>query len=189
MSEATLFFSPPSVTREVLGKSIEFRAVSIKTAFRLKTIGKPLAEALAAVFEKAPEGALVNRETNLPDGNGSEKETIVEPASSEALKFLSEKKSKAMTALFDTILTDENLDVVCEVIYDSIKHNDGASEFNKDALKEFPLPAFGEMVIGVAQANKGVFGPLADLLGSALENQVKSKLGTADADEEETQPS
>ncbi len=178
------FISPQGTEYTVAGKALMFYPVSVKTAFKLKGVAKPIASALTKLFQK--DGPL-KQTTVLDTVEGNQ--TDIQPLSIEAAKFIQESHSSAAQEIFDTLTNEKTLLVIGELIMDSLRDDYKRHPAPTEAqIQEFvdslDLEVIAQMAIGVVKANTKLFHPLREWAGeaikaakSALPPEVKNSLG------------
>jgi hypothetical protein len=182
-------FSPNYITEKVMGVEQHFYPVSVGLMFKLRTIGKPLARSLAFLFGKndndvGSKSIFLSRE----EGLSPDQEITSEPISEGLAKLRLEQKESAIEGIIASLTDETHLEVVGKIIMDSMRDVFPKEEkSDRPPAKEFidtlPLPALTCCLIGVAKANKGVFGPLAEQVTEAITASV-ARIGKAN----ETQP-
>ncbi len=180
------FLEPDAITHKVNGQDIEFYPVSLKTLFEIKTIAKPLAMALGVLFEdKGRDIGSVSRNFHTPDGEHLDNEMIVEPISLDLAKLRATQRSESIQNLMEALTDEAAKKTLGKLIVESMKKH-----FEKDQappplefMNEIPANSLVDFLTGVAKANKGVLGPLADTL-TGLWAKVQTKMKTALSDEE-----
>lgn len=175
MSES--FFVDEHVTSEVQGQERRFLACSLDEMFKLKSLAQPLAEALTAFFSNTKDDAgIVSRNTQTPEG-ASEGEYIRDAISLDVIKFRAEQKKQALANLFEAFSSEDNQLILAGIIKDSLRGHEEVAKMDVKAFKKtIPAPAFGSLLVGVAKANKGVIGPLSEILDSSLAESLKTKI-------------
>jgi len=173
------FLSPKPTESTVGGTAIKFYPVSVGLAFQLKDIAKPLAAGLAVLFtsERNDTGTI---ERTVADG----REIIMEAIQPGLADARVRQRREAIQGIVEALTNETNKEVIGSIIIDSIyrdiwKTKDAApppAEFM--GAEGISLENLGEFLVGVAKANKGIFGPLmtADIQ-ARLESAIGSKLG------------
>lgn len=185
--QALTCFSPNFVTHTVGEQELHFYSVSVGLAFKMKVIGRPMARSLSVLFSKN-DSDLGTKDISMPNEHGTEdREITISPLSEGMAKIRSDQKADAIEGLVEALTNDANAAVVGEVIMDSL-----AEIFLKDKRNEWPppleffhtmpLPIVGEMIMGVVQANKKVFGPLTDQVADAVRATVGRVTAPASAE-------
>jgi hypothetical protein len=175
------FLEPKSTPHEVGGKKLNFYPMSIGLAFKLKSIGKPLGAALSVLFtnDKNDAGTKIRLVAN--EHGTQDSEQIGEPISPELAALRLKQKSDAISNLIDAITADSTQELLGTVIMDSLRDQFKDSRpSTEEFVTNVHMPQLVEMLIGVAKANKGVFGPLTGEFETALDKARKAvgdKLG------------
>ena len=179
------FLEPEGIEHEVIGQQIMFYPVSLGTLFEIKVIGAPLAKALAVLFDdNGRDYGTVSRNFHTADGQHMDSELIVEPRTVEMATLRVKQRSESIEALTDALLDDKAKKAVGKIIVESMKDH-----FDKDQvpppiefMNQIPATSIVDFLTGVAKANKGVLGPLADSL-TGLWAKAKMKMDQALSDE------
>lgn len=184
--EALTCFSPNFITHKVGDQDLNFYAVSLGMAFKLKVVGKPMARSLAVLFgNKDNDHGTADRSIANEHG-GEDREILIEPISEGMAKIRHEQRVEAIDKLVEALTSDTNISLIGEIIMDSLKEVfDPAKKGDWPPASEFinsmPLPIVGEMVMGVIESNKRVFGPLTEQVAAAARAAVK-RVGAANTD-------
>lgn len=176
---------PKGEPHTVSGKTLVFLPISAMTLLKLKGLVEPVSKCLSVLFEDK------NRDAGVVQRSDSEgfSEVISEGVSESVLRMRSEQKSKAVEDLMKALSDDSNLDALGEVILDSLRKHDwgGHRPPAMEFMKYLGLPDLVQMLIGVAKANKGVFGPLESKmsgLGKKAEEILDARLAEGGLTEE-----
>mgnify|MGYP006274708185 CR=1 len=164
-------FAPNFITHQVNGEDVRFYAISVGMMFRLKTIGRPLARSLAVLFGKNDrDQATADRQV------GEDREIVIEAISEGLAKIRHEQKTEAIEGLIDGLTKDNNVEVIGEIIMNSMRDvfppNDKSNPPAKEFMDSLPAPVLTALIVGVAKANKGVLGPLADQVADQMADSV-----------------
>ncbi len=180
------FLSPSSTPFEVCGEEINFYPISGRLLFKLKTIARPLAQGLTVLFDgKIAEQGSVQRDvtypavtepdgTVIPEQKGTE--TQIMPISPELYEARTRQKEIAINNLVDALSKEENTLLIAEIIFDSCRDVFPRKPEKQD-LEEFleehtDFSNLGQFLMGVAQANVKVFGPLGERVSKAFEEKL-----------------
>lgn len=154
------------VEHQVNGQTLRFHPVSVTVFFRLRKLAKPIATAVSTLFfPNDSRDVRIVEQTIAPSGDDpGGKVTTNEPVSPEIAIMRDEQRSVAIAEAIDALTSDENADVVGEVIMDSLRDlfprrsadNPPAREF----MQALDACALAGLLIGVAKANAEVLGPL-----------------------------
>lgn len=169
------FLTPNYIERTIGDQTFRFYPVSVVTAFKLRRIAKPLSKALSNLFtSKDRDFGTVHRK--LKEGD---EETIVEALTPAMAKTRVEQKGEAMQELVEALTSDENIEVLGELIISSLRETfppgDKANPPAREFVSTLPLPRLVDLLWGVALANKDVLGPLTDRL-HGLFSQIGEKV-------------
>lgn len=191
--DRSFYASPPLIDHRVGEDVVQFSQVSVGLLFKLKIFAVPLGKLIAALWQDTKrDGGSVNRSfassdapmTKNADGSqvaASDSEFIMEPIKDTLAKLRHDQRVSAITEFMEKVTDDKTLSALAEIAMDSM-----VNDFPKDKRGEWPppsefimktpMPVFIEMLIGVAKANKGRFGPLltsAGIDGEALKNRAR----------------
>jgi len=181
MGERHSFLSPKYVEHEVNGLVLRFYPGSLRLLGRLRTISKPLVGAISTFFQNSDLlTRKVMRDFQSPQGEASS-ETTLDPISPELLKNIDLRREGAIDQVFQAITSEENRAVIGEIIMDSLRE-----EFPRkpkaEQIREFvddpdlDVATTVQLLTGVAMANKGLFGPLAEPLAKRIQEAAGSRL-------------
>lgn len=171
----TFLDKPRTKKSDVQGQEMTFYPVTVGALFHLRTPAKAIGKALAAIFTNT------SRDTASV---GDATTTRVEAVSPELAQMRLVSQQKAIDEVVDAFSDDKNIGNLGYLIMDSLQEvfprgnpdNPPPEEF----IKTLPGPAVFDMLVGVAKANEGLFGPLVPKLRGAfskVEQAVRSKLG------------
>lgn len=189
------FQTPTFVAHEIkgLGK-LKFYPVSVGLLFKLRRLGTDIISAMSLAFantdkdQKTIEKTITNvlKPEEIKNGMGEsyiDRTVTVEPISNETAQYRDDQKSRAWSKAFDAIMKEENIDVIGEIIMDSLHEvfprDPLTGEFKekvspKEFLAELKLPMITGLFMGVGLANADVLGPLAGKAKSLLDLAEKS---------------
>lgn len=172
------FLHPQTTEHMVNGQTAYFLPISVGLAFEFRDIGKPLAKALGTLFTKTDQdyGTLNRTISPSKDADDGMQEMIIDPITVPMAEFRHKQRSEAIEELIAALTADNNKKLLGKLLLTSLGNppkpqREGSNEpvvlWEPDELIDaLPAPVLVEMLIGVAKANKGVFGPLADRVGS-----------------------
>lgn len=176
-------FLTPRFVEHVVGagesaKTFRFYPIGMRLAFRLKTVGKPLAKALGILFGKNHNDTKqIQRSFVVPETKEQGQETILEGIGIELARYRDERREKAIAELIDTLGEESNQKLIGEIIMDSLR-DDCPRRPSADDLTDFmaslTVPMLGEMLLGVAKANFDLSGDLAGKLRAAVQKAAGS---------------
>ena len=179
------FLEPDGVEHDVGGQAIMFYPVSLGTLFEIKVIGAPLAKALSVLFDdKGRDYGTVSRNFHTPDGQNMDSEIIVEARTPEMATLRAKQRQESIEKLMEALLNDKAKKAVGKIIIESMKDkfDQGQVPPALEFMNEIPATSIVEFLTGVAKANKGVLGPLAESL-TGLWAKAKTKMDQALSDE------
>lgn len=187
-----LFLSPARVphTITVNEQSVEmhFRPISVGMFVAIRNIATPLAKFIASVFEDR-KGDVGFAQRNIKNDQGTDDvEVVTQPLMPALAAERHRQRQEAVEALVAAVTDSNNLGVLQQIVIDSA--GDSLPE-NCRSIKGFekhvPAPAFLQMLVGVAKANKDVFGPLAGRMATTaalVEDAIRAKVGTTASNED-----
>lgn len=173
MSEdKALFLSPHFVEHEINGHLLKFHPVSVLHAFKLKTIAKPIAGALATFFAGWSEANVGKTIREFGSGTVDEGREAITTAIDPALAKLRQEQQDAALEKLVAALTDEKvLEIVGALITDSLRDapdwSIAPSESTK-RMRSMDVLTLSGYLTGLAKANARVFGPLGDRAAAIL---------------------
>lgn len=200
--EEKFAFAPPKPTsHKVGGNNFNFYPVSVQCLLALKDVAKPVSQALAVLFKnKDNDNGTVHRKIASEIKGEFDEEMISDAIKPDVLKVRMESEHQAIGNIFDTLGKAETLDVVGRLLIDSLRDifppdandNPPPREFmqSKTVMQSNHLYDF---LVGVAKANKGMFGPLGERVGLAIEtvsnalDQKMAKIKSGEADSTQKQ--
>lgn len=195
------YTSPKYVESSVNEKNLRFYPMSVGMLAKLRVVAQPLVKALTKLFnQEAADRTRIERavtsdqviktfnEKNEPiEVTGQDTEVIIEAVDPKLAKLRSEEKDRAMNDLVSSLLDENNLHVLADLVMDSLRDVFGqdkppALEF----VQQTPLPLMVEMLKGVVAANAGVVGPVGGKIKAAIEGALdKATQGVNDREEDQ----
>lgn len=168
----TVAFTDPFVEVDVGDGKRKFYPLSIRTAFRLRAVGKPLARAFASLFSGVgQETGRVKRVRS--DGGSFEREVVHTAIDPKLAEVKLAARERTMNDLIDAITDPANGEVLAAVVMDSMR-DDYPRKPSKADIDAFidrtSIVQAKALLLGVAEANKDVFGPLAARLSASAPN-------------------
>lgn len=169
----------PDVHKEKMpsGSELTFYPVSLRTAFLLRSVIGPIAEAVAVLLSGKDLHTTVRSERT------EESQVCLTPPSPELLNAVASMRSNAINKAILSITDPKNVTVIGQILMDSLRDlfpkGATANPTPEAFMDTLELPMLTTLLIGVFKANKGVFGPLTPTLGAALqsaEGSLRSKV-------------
>ncbi len=166
------------VEHSVMGSKFTFYPISSGKIFKLKKLAGPIGKLLdtlqkntnstsskiSRMGETETEGAVETIETNAIDPKLEEQMAL--------------RRQFAIAELIEALTDDKNIGAVGDLILDSIKdtypRGDAGNPTGSEFIETLPLPALADIVIGVVEANKEVFGPLGGKIKDAINEKMKN---------------
>lgn len=169
------YFTPKGVLHEVAAgqPSIRFYPISPGLLFQLRSVARPIALALAVLFQdKDRDGGRVLRSFRDPKTGEEGTETVLEPVSVEMAKFRSDEREVAIDRLLDAVADEKTRIILARIVWDSAREDfdRGPGIPSAEQLKQLvdspamTIEAWGALLKGVAKANAGILGPLGEKL-------------------------
>lgn len=171
------FLAPRFVDHKVgTGESAQnfrFYPIGMRLAFRLKSVGKPLARALSILLSKNQNDTKqIQRSFVVPETKEQGQETILEGVAVDLARYRDDRRDSAISELLETLGESANQNLIGEIIMDSLRDDfprrPSASEIT-DFMEHITLPLLGDMLVGVAKANFDLSGDIAGKLRAAVE--------------------
>lgn len=156
------FLAPKPHIETINDEKVEFFPLSVGSVARLRQIGGPLAHAFSTIFQsrKNDQGITHRKLTGAAAGE----EMIHEAITADLAAVRSAEQAAAWQSAVDTILEVRNIDLLGELIEDSLGWEKGDLEVQK-----LPADVFIQMVMGVLNASLGSMasGPFKEALAKA----------------------
>lgn len=181
-----VFGQSTAVTSKVGDLDIDFYPVSVGMMLRLKGMIGPIAKAIATLTSSnSKDTGSVSKEDGAPyvleDGTPMTQmvgntmqmvrdvETSIKPIDPSLARFRSEERTGAINELMVAFGDERNVGVIGDICQDSMQVPEANRVDGAKFMETVEAPDFYDIVAGVAKANKGVFGPLADMMGPGLD--------------------
>lgn len=152
------FLTTVGMEHEVNGETLTFYPLSIKALFSLRVIGKPLAQAVAALFSGVGREN-GHQERVVAKGDDYETETTIAPIDPKLAQVKIDDRNKAIEGLIDAFTKESNLSTLLGVIENSIRGKVSAKDLESTDVK-----ILSQMCEGVYKANEETFRPLVGRL-------------------------
>jgi hypothetical protein len=183
-SKLACFEKPKGCLHEVDGEMIEFLPVSTGSLLGLRGVIEPIAQTLSVLFDsrQADQGSV--QRTIAPDSNGENggEEIIIEATSDKTLEMRLSVKQKSIANMMAVLTNPTNTEALGELILDSLRKHFGSEKGQlgiappaKEFMTQIPATTLVAMAMGVAKANKGVFGPLGLQMGG-ITDQIRETI-------------
>lgn len=195
--EKWTFIKPKGIPCKIDEDTLLFYPVSISCMFTLKEIASPIARAFASLFQSEENDVGATDET-VSTNNQTDfiNRKIVEPVSMELARFRLDQKQRAIQDAIETLFSPINSLIVARIIMDSLRDDfdrDKTEEQKtaeaRDLLDTIDGAMFQQLLTGLYQGNKKVFGPLASMVAQS-KNLLKARmrgLNLVESDEDESQ--
>ena len=164
------------VVHRVNGEEVTFYPLSPTALFRFEGIASDLGLALSSLFQntKADHGY---EDREFAEG----REFVSQPVDEAIARLRWEQRREAIEKICHAAFTKESQDLLAEVLMDSMRDVFGerkewppATEF----LNSISLEDLKDMLWGVAKANKGLLGPLAESLDTSFLSRLGQSLAS-----------
>lgn len=183
-------YSKKSVTREINGVSWEFHPVSVSKLFELKETIKALFSAFAGLFGKNGDDTAQEVERITQEG-GTIERTNVGAISPELAAYRDKQRAQTVSASIEALLSDSNKLTIGRLLCDSLRN-----DFERDCpdaevlafIKELDIAQMIEMILGFAEANAKVFGPLGQRMKAKMESKLRLLTDQPEASASERAP-
>jgi hypothetical protein len=184
----------------VQGKAFNFYPVSLEKLLKFKDMAKAIGQALAVLMSSSErDSGSISRQFASDSQPGlMDTEIVADAVKPEVVKMRMEAKQNAVGKLMDAIGDNANLAAIGELIMDSLRENFPRNHPDNpppiEFMNQMDAPLIVEFLVGVAKANKGMFGPLGDRLsemGQVLklaQQAVMNKLGGLASEGKTTDP-
>ncbi|HUT78331.1 MAG TPA: hypothetical protein VM285_11620 [Polyangia bacterium] len=194
------FLTPDPTPCEVAGRTINFYPVSVRMAFKLKDIGKPLAKAVQALmFTRRDQDVKQDSEEYVNDQTGDfVKKHSVAPLTTELAEYRDKQKGESLDALVETLFADPSRDIIARLMIDSLR-DEYEPAYRKNPpgpdvdtfFDDIDIAALRPMVLALAKANSKVFGAPGEKILAAVRKHAEavSAAPRLVADEEPTKSS
>ena len=166
------YLCPPCVEHEVNGKVLRFYPVGVELLSQLKTLAKPVSQAMfvlmtqADLDERRGDSAVRTKSWKdgpSEDGAGTEaSETDISAVPAETIRLRVEQGQAAVEKLVDALTDRTNAQVLARLVMDSL-HEEHPRPVKEDDVKKYAtqldVVSAGQLIMGVLKANAGAFGP------------------------------
>lgn len=174
------FLKPVGHVEEIGGEELTFYPVSIKMAFRLQSIAGPVAEALSVLMTRRDSDT---SSTIVPGKDGVAQSIHVDAIPTDTAALRTKERRQAVRQAVDTLLNPKNVEVLASLLGDSLRDvfpRDAKMAEKVEFVESLPVGVAAQMVVAFVEANKRVFGPLAD----RVEELVQKGLSAAQEEQE-----
>lgn len=170
------FLDRPCIEHRVGTQTLKFYPASLRVTFELRNRAKVIGQALAVLFDSDDHDyGTISR--SFTDGS----EITVQPKTPEIINSRLANRQKAIGDIIDSLMSEDGKDAIGRLIMDSLHQLFPADDQTNPPPIEFfnnlKLPDLVEFLTGVAKANKGMFGPLGERVGTLL-NKVTAAVTT-----------
>ncbi len=182
------FIAPEFIEHPVQTKLLRFYPISVKSAFRVRSIAQPIAKALASLLGKHDNDVAQKVKTKMRDGKVEDQDIQTEAIPKEIAELRSKERERAVSDAVMVLLDPDNSVIIGMLLADSLRDNfprDIMVADAKEFVDELPAPVLTEFLVGLALANKKVLGPLAEMAGEAMKRSLVGLRGDAPPPEPE----
>lgn len=192
----------PVITHPVGGHDVKFWPISVAMLVKMRSIGRPLAQALGALMGNNQSD--VRREMTQSDDtaietvdgdDGQQKKVLVgvtgtntshDAISVELARFRADQKEMAIDRIVDAFTKTENQLVIAALVFDSCREifprrpeNDDLAEFISEQAN---LVVMSQFLSGIMKANAQALGKLGEQLTESVTKIVRKRISEVDAD-------
>ena len=187
------FIESDFITRQIGKKDFKFHKLSIGMLFELRKFATCLSQAIVVfidsytsrndteTIERTVQSGVSQEVTNekgekqlVPLLDKEIKMGAIDPKLAE---IRCGQKRRAVEDVIDAFASPENKIALGKIIRDSLRDDYDSTVSASDVIDKLPAEAFPEILMGIAEANKGVLGPLVNsfqgLMSTTLEKYVK----------------
>lgn len=173
------FLDSNGVEHSVCGQTLRFYPMRLSTSFMLRTVGKPLAKAFSTLFaDTSRDAGVISKDIIAADHSG--REEIGQPISVEMARLRHEQRTQAIEDIIHQFTSPTNSTLVGKLIMDSLRDDFSWKGNGEDKIiiddksaNEFmdsvDISSFKDFVVGLAKANKEVFGKVGEKMALAVE--------------------
>jgi hypothetical protein len=183
-------FRPKYVEHEVAGEALRFYPLSLSMLWKMKTAVEPMVQAFRAL-SSGKNDVEKTIDQGVDDQTGERRFLSHFGAVKPDLAAMREEKIEAsLRKAVDAFFEPKMRDFVGELIADSLREEFTRKEARDqqvvrtfvDGNDETPgldFVTLGQMVVGLAKANEGVFGPFAKQVREAMSGRIREILNDA----------
>jgi hypothetical protein len=168
-------FARKSVERTIGDTTWNFYPVSVGRLFELRDTIKDIFSAATALFTKNGDDVAQEIE-RIRQGDGTIERTNIAAITPEMAKFRDEQKKSSVQAAVEALLCERNKLMIGKLLADSLR-DDFDRNVKEDEIKEFmealDLASLVQFLIGFAEANAKVFGPVGEKIRAAIGNKLR----------------
>lgn len=168
-------FARKSVERTIGDTTWNFYPVSVGRLFELRETIKDIFTAATALFTK--NGDDVGQEIErIRQGDGTIERTNIAALTPEMAKFRDEQKKASVSAAVEALLCERNKLMIGKLLADSLR-DDFDRNVKEDEIKDFmetlDISTLIQFLMGFAEANAKVFGPVGEKIRAAIGNKLR----------------
>lgn len=169
---------PAPTNHTVSGKTMRFFPSTAMMLFQLHAFGQPLIEGIAKLWEDGAKDRGQHEKRILNEsGKGGTVEASILAITPELAELRVKMRVEGACRVFD-VFSATNAPIIASLVMDSLREEFGQDRAKWPSHEEFmssiDLSVLIELIIGVLNANKGVFGPLGLQIQQAIESKAKS---------------
>ena len=171
------YLTPNYVEHSVCGKKKRFYPVSVLKAFKMRRVGKPLAQALSVLFASRKHDHSEQVEQVVTEEQ-TMTVTSLSAVSPEMASMRAKQQAEALAEAIDALTDDENVLVLAELIINSLREEweEGQAPPAKEFLSSLDTLSMRDMIWGLAKANAEVFGPFKEVFASRVAGALSEDL-------------
>ena len=174
------FIAPQFIEHEVQGTVLHFYPISVKNAFRIRSVAQPIARALTTLLTKNDGDQAQKIRTKLKDGKVEDQDIQTEAISKDLAELRSREKEKAVSDAVMVLFDSDNSAVIGTLLTDSLRDifpRDISIQESKDFVDKMDITVLSEFLVGLAKANQKVLGPFAKRVGEAMTRSLADLRG------------
>lgn len=186
----TSLFEKKYVTRTINGAEWRFYPVSVARLFQLRDTIKSVCTAAAALFGKNSDDFSQQIE-KITSGDGEIQRSQTGAIDPALAKLRGQEKRQAIADSIDALLGDQNKLMMGKLLADSLREDFTRNPDDKEIMEfldTLDLSQLVEMLMGFAEANAKVFGPLGERMRAVIKSKL-DELHVAASGEEAQAPS
>lgn len=158
---------------------LEFFPISTRLASQMRALAVPIAQGLAVLFASDEKD-----QAQRVKQSGTEYEQTILALDPVLAKERAEQRKAAIGMLCEGILSQQSLNCFAEIIMDSLRNDYPRGKRTPDDVKKFlddvPLPLMTPLLVGVAKANKDLFGPFAGWVSGERIKELLKKVAAGE---------
>jgi len=165
-----------TVTKKVNGEDVIFYALPMGVLFKCRSLSDSVSKMLASFFADTSKDVRHEELVAPSKVEGTEqifetRQTINQAVEPQIASLRLKHKEDGIKALADALLGDNTQIILCEMIVRSAR-KEFAPEDAKELLNRVDPETFRDLILGVLEANKGVFQGMGEFLSRLTKKDV-----------------